>query len=192
MVCWQNCRFFFWQRPNLPRSISLYHIWPLLSVWSALCGFVSALPAWRCHYGFEKQCFPQLRSTYVLMAPMCEGLPERWSYCVTLALTGSTCGPKAWPEWREGGFLRMDYSEACSNQRGRGMTKTSSTWPPPPLTYLPPSALSISMLQCLFSGRPGFLRDGVVDERRKRGLGQRGKDRHRERWMGMGATVLCT
>lgn len=115
---------------------------------------------------------------------MCEGLPEHWSYCVTLALTGSTCGPKAWPEWREGGFLRMDYSEACSNQRGRGMTKTSSMPPPP---HLPaPSALSLSKLQCLFSGRPGFLRDGAVDERRKRGLGQRGKDRHRERWMGMG------
>lgn len=55
-----------------------------------------------------------------------------------------------------------------------------------PLTYLPPSALSLSMLRCLFSGRPGFLCDGALDERRKRGMGQRGKDRHRKRWMVMG------
>ncbi len=115
---------------------------------------------------------------------MCERLLEHRGYCVIPALTGSTCGPKAWPEWREPGFLRMDYSEACSNQRSRGSTKTSSA--SLPLMYLPPSALSLSTLQCLFSGRPGFLRDGAVDERRKRGMGQRGKDRQRERWMGMG------
>lgn len=55
-----------------------------------------------------------------------------------------------------------------------------------PLTYLPPSALSLSTLRCLFSGRPGFLCDGALDERRKRGMGLKGKDRHRKRWMVMG------
>lgn len=56
---------------------------------------------------------------------------------------------------------------------------------PPPRTCSP-SALSLSTLRRLFSGRPGFLCDGVVEERRKRGMGQRGKDRHRERWIAMG------
>lgn len=56
---------------------------------------------------------------------------------------------------------------------------------PPPCTCSP-SAVSLSTLQRLFSGRPGFLRDGVVEERRKRGMGQRGKDRHRERWIAIG------
>lgn len=65
-------------------------------------------------------------------------------------------------------------------------TRRAEEWqkhPLLPLTYLPPSALSLSTLQCLFSGRLGFLHDGVVDERRKRGMGLRGKGRHRERWM---------
>lgn len=58
-----------------------------------------------------------------------------WSAEVISALTGNTCGLKAWPEWRGPSFLRMDYSEACSNQRGRGTTKTSSA--PPPSTCPP-------------------------------------------------------
>lgn len=81
-----------------------------------------------------------LKLLWFLRNSVClEGLLQRYSYCVTPALRGSTCGPKAWPEWRGLGFLRMDYIEACSNQRGSGMTKTSSAPPhvPAPLVLVP-------------------------------------------------------
>lgn len=65
----------------------------------------------------------------------------------------------------------------------RGMTQTSSVQPPPPPagTYLPPSALSLSKLRRLFSGRQSILCDGAVEEGRKRGMEHRGNDRHTER-----------
>lgn len=94
----------------------------------ALCEFVSTLPACQCGHGLKS-------SLSVSMSPMREELLERRSQCIIPNLTGSTCGPQAWPEWREPGFLRMDHSGVCSNQRGRGMTKTSSA--PPPRTCPP-------------------------------------------------------
>lgn len=100
-------------------------------------------------------------------------------------------GPNRQHVWAQG-LARMTWGWFPQDglqwglQQPEGQRNDKNILYAPPSTYLPPSALSLSMLQCLFSGRPGFLRDGAVDERRKRGLGQRGKDRHRERWMGMG------
>lgn len=61
----------------------------------------------------------------------------------------------------------------------RRMTQTSSVFPHS--AYLPPSALSLSMLRRLFSGRGSILCDGAVEEGRKRGMEQRGNDNHTER-----------
>lgn len=57
-----------------------------------------------------------------------------------------------------------------------------------PFTNPPPSALSLSTLWCLFSGRAGFLCDGALDERRKRGMG-REEETDTGRWIGMGVMV---
>lgn len=54
------------------------------------------------------------------------------------------------------------------------VTRGAVEWQKHPLrphTYLPPLSLSLSMLGDLFSGRPDFLCDGAMDERRKRGMG---------------------
>lgn len=147
------------------------HLWPLFL-------FTSAKTFWKAEFS------PQFQRTRVFMSPMCEELVEGSGLCITAGPTGSTCGPKALPEWRGLCFLRMGYSEACSTQRGRGNDKNILCSPPP--CTCPPTAVSLSTLWRLFSGRAGFLCDGVVKERRKRGMGQRGKDRHTERWIAMG------
>lgn len=107
--------------------------------------------------------------TRVFMSPMWTGLvAASKSMCQRRPSRQHVCGPEAWPEWRELSFLRMESGEACSTQRGSGRrTKTSShPYPPPPVR---PCPCPFPRSRRLFSGRPGFLCDGVVEERRKRG-----------------------
>lgn len=70
----------------------------------------------------------------------------------------------------------MDHIEACGEQKN-----DTNILCVPPSTYLPPSALSLSMLRSMFSGRQSILCDGVVEEGRMRGMEQRGNDSHTER-----------
>lgn len=70
----------------------------------------------------------------------------------------------------------MDHIEACGEQKN-----DTNILCVPPSTYLPPSALSLSMLRSMFSGRQSILCDGAVEEGRMRGMEQRGNDSHTER-----------
>lgn len=126
---------------------------------------------------YKKLCFPQFQSTYGFMALMREGS------CSSAGATASH-----WPYWAACVGPRPDQGDVSPVSSGWTTVRPAATrgaeeWqkhPLLPLTYLPPSASSLSTLQCLFSGRLDFLHDGVVDEWRKRGMGLRGKDRHRE------------
>lgn len=63
----------------------------------------------------------------------------------------------------------MESGEACSTQRGSGRRTKTSSHPYLPLPPVRPCPCPFPRSRRLFSGRPGFLCDGVVEERRKRG-----------------------
>lgn len=137
VVGWQSCRLLFWQSTDPAYGISLHHIWPPLYKRTQYMCFFSplAIMFWKA---------------VCVRIWVCGTRDCCRTYCVTPVLRGSTCRLKAQPDWRETGFLRMDYSEACSNQRGRGTTKTSSA---PPRVGTPPRPCFTCSQTCFQEGQ---------------------------------------